>query len=728
MTEISISGVYCSTIYRDKKTGKSAFTIQSQQIIEHRNAYGSINCFGYIPIINKGLPITITGYWAQNKSHKYYFHVLNLKKETDNPNEIIAYLKNSAFLGIGEILASNIIAYTGCDIFRFIEKHKDAENLIATQVKGITQERVHNMIVQLKSNTIQQQIYDYIKSIGGDFEHVDKLYEIFKENAIHELKRNPFIGYKANMNFYLCDALAKQENKPILYQPRLKAIMYTALEHFFSNGHTYTTLECWLKEIKKIEKKSVYQEEIPSLKFCSILRKLKNITLFSVNEKICITTTEMYQYEKNIIRHIHRLQNSKKQYPFQQEHITQIEKNNNIIYGESQKKAFHCLKASGVNIITGGPGTGKTTVIKGIIKYIMKMFPEEEILLLAPTGRAAQRMKETTGFTSYTIHKGLDYKPFDDEISSRNENNPLSAKFILVDEMSMVGTKLMSMLLDAIQNGSLLLLFGDTQQLPSVDAGNILHDLLLFDIIPHFYLTDVYRQQKDSTILYNELLFSKTKKINFKEGDDFHIIRVSNTTELNNKIKEIIQTYYSSDNPYYTQVLTPIKKQKTGVLQLNKELQEVLNREDNNILYGNVHFRLNDKVIFTKNNYKDNYFNGDIGTIVGFQEGVIDVLVNNEVISVSYKNLKDLMLAYAITIHKSQGSEFPVCIIALPKTVLSMLDRNLLFTAITRARQEVYIISEEDALELAIENEYMKNRLSTLAYLEKQQINLLFST
>lgn len=728
MESIVIDGVYGSTFYRDKKTGKCAFTIQSTQNISFRNAYGSINCLGYIPVFNKGMPVTVTGVWEQNYKGAYYLNVSEIENITENPQAVVAYLKNSAFAGIGEKMASNIVNYTGCDIYSFVKEHDNAEELLLSNVKGITQERIHNMIIQLSSTKIQQEIYSYIRTVGADFEHVDKIFSIWAENSVSTLKTNPFVGYKANMDFYMCDALAKQEEKSILSNARIKSIIYTVLNQMSSSGSTYMTIEQLLKEIKKIETKSVYTEHLSPLVYCRMFTKMKNITLLQIKGEPCITLTEIYKNEKEIIRHLTRLDNSKTPLPFKREYIEKIEKKNKIQYGNSQKEAFEALTTSGVKIITGGPGTGKTTTIRGFIDMLKIMFPEEEtVLLMAPTGRASQRMKETTNQPASTIHKGLDYKPFgDDGASVKNENNPLNARFIIIDEMSMIDTELMAMLLTAIQNGSLLLLFGDPNQLPSVGAGNVLHDLLEFEDIPCYKLTDIYRQKEDSGILTNVHLIEKGD-VNLIENKDFHIIRTANSSEINGKIQEIALKYYDSKNPYNLQILSPIRKHMAGVFQLNKGLQKQLNPIEGDLLYSGVSYRMNDKVIFLQNNYKLGYFNGDIGTIVKMEKSSIDVLTNGEIITVPHKNLNDLMLAYAVTIHKSQGSEFPVCIIALPKSVIGMLDRNLLFTAVTRASKEVYVLSEEDALEIAINTVNISKRISNLANIKQGIVDVIYS-
>ncbi len=724
--QITIAGTYGSTFFRDKKTGECAFTIQSTQNVPYRNPYGSINCFGSIPPVNKGLPIIVSGQWNTMKNGKKYLTVDRIDFSAENKKDIIEYLKSSAFYGIGDVIAENIIDYTGPNILDFVRKNKDAEALILNNVKGITQSRVHNMIVQLKANSMQQDIYQYVKTVGGDFENVDKLFSAFAENTIQTLKRNPYIGYKADMDFYLCDALAKKAGLPLINDNRVRSIIYTAFDEMIGVGNTYDVFEDFMKRIYRIETKSIYQEHLSPLYYTVFLKKMDKIILYKKNDKVCITKQDLLEKERQIVISIERLHNSRKRLPFDEDFIHVIEEKNKIVYGESQKKAFSALKSSGVKIITGGPGTGKTTTIKGFIRLINHMFPNEEVLLLSPTGRASQRMKEATSHPAYTVNKGLEYRPFEnDPYPEKNRNNPLDANFIIVDEVSMMDTDLTFMLLDAIKNGSTLLLFGDADQLPSVGPGNILYDFLHIPIIEKYILDSVYRQNGESGIIENVKKI-KRKEIDFEERDDFHIIRVQDSGEIAQIVKDISKKYYKKDNPYDLQVLSPVKKRNGGVFSLNHVLQQELNPStEEGLRFGRAKFHMNDKVIFTKTNYEQEYYNGDIGKITGFADNAIDLCVNKEDVSVLHKDASDLSLAYAITIHKSQGSEFPVCIIVLPKTVIGMLDNNLLFTAVTRAKKEVYIISEQDALEIATLSSKLKNRKSNIIDIFTKNVSML---
>lgn len=724
-----IEGTYNSTFYRDLKTGNCTFTIQSTQEIIHRNSYGSINCKGQIPILNKGLPIIVYGDWQQQKNGNYYFKVEKIENNTNNMETLISFFKNNAFVGIGEKMAERILDYTGPDIYSFIKEHKNADELLSENVKGITLNCIQNMIRRIKETSVQQEIFEYLKPFGCDYENVEKVYNLWENNWLIELSKNPYWGYKANIDFYICDAIAKHMGFPIYHQKRSQSIIYKAIEDGLSKGSTFITLEEFKHNIALIEQKSVYCDKLHPIHYLRFLPKTKNITIFEHDEEKCITLSHLFLEEKEIIRHINRLFNSKKALPYKEEYVAEVENRYHITYGSSQKQALSCLTNSGLKVITGGPGTGKTTVINGLIYILHKMFPNEEVLLLAPTGRAAQRMKEATMHEAFTIHKGLEYKPFGDDVKpERDDVNPLPYKFIIVDEVSMIDTELLSMLLTAISNGSLVIFTGDVAQLPSVGVGNILKDLMNFkDIIPVYLLSDTYRQQNDSGLFKNILEFQK-KDIILQNYHDFEIIRCSTEKEVGDKVFELGYQYYLNNPSNSVQIISPIKKQAAGTFVINKRIQHALQKDNYNVLYDNSHYQIGDKVILNRNNYDEMcpYYNGDIGEIEEITEKDIFIKTPTNVITCPKSNLDDLSLAYAITVHKSQGSEFPIVIIALPKTTLSMLDKNLLFTAITRASQKVYLVIEDDALDIAVHSEQMINRQSTLDWQQNKNIVIKF--
>ena len=390
--------------------------------------------------------------------------------------------------------------------------------------------------------------------------------------------------------------------------------------------------------------------------------------------------------------------------PFNSSVIDEIEKEYNIKYSISQRESFNFIKSSGIKILTGGPGTGKTTVIRGLIEAYKRTNPKGIVALCAPTGRAAQRITESTKMEASTIHRLLDCKPYGDneeELTCKNQDNPLSADLLIVDEVSMVDTELFAMLLGAVKSGTLIILCGDTDQLPSVGAGNVLKDLIASKQFPVNVLDTVYRQTDGSNIIHNANCVRTGNRREMRCGIDFEIIEVNSEKKIQDKIVNILRSLkYDDINAF--QVLTPSKKGNAGTIQLNKLIQPICNQNTSKIFYGNTGFKCGDKIMTIRNNYKLNYFNGDIGVVKSVSEQGMEIEINGETIKLTEGLYEDVSLAYASTIHKSQGSEYSTVIIALPSSPKLMLKKDLLYTAITRAKERVIIIAENGALDTAV--------------------------
>ena len=374
-------------------------------------------------------------------------------------------------------------------------------------------------------------------------------------------------------------------------------------------------------------------------------------------------------------------------------------------YSDEQRRSFQSICTPGIKIITGGPGVGKTTTINGLITSYMELLPDKKIALAAPTGRAAQRMWDITMIEARTIHKLLDFKPFsagDDESgATKDKENPIDADLIVVDEMSMVDTELFYLLLQAIKTGTIVLLIGDKDQLQSVSPGNILHDLLKSNIFEVYQLTKVYRQKGDNTIIDNAYKILNGQ-MDFIKNDKFEIKHTETEKEAMDCIIDKFNEWYAKEDLKKIQILTPIKGGECGTTQINTVIAKIIRRESFEgtpvYYFGKNSYTVGDKVIFHKNNYDKDYYNGDIGYVTNIIKNGIEVEVGEELKKVTGDALKDVTLAYSITMHKSQGSEFDDIIIMLPDTYKNMLNRNLLFTAVTRAKRRVFIVYINSAL------------------------------
>lgn len=696
---ITINGLYEKTLYRNEKTGYTVFSLSVKRGTEHRSMYGTINCVATIPVYTKGMPLEVYGAW-ETKKHGITFITTSVKEYINDKEISISYLSTNLCKGIGKSTATAIVETYGPDIFELIQKDNAVDLL--KKIKNITEEKAINLIISIRNTISQRQLFEYISKFGGSYTSSIKIAEEYGYLSIQTLKNNPYkIGKFGGLSFEMCDSIAKECGFNHLSSQRIEALIYEALDQLTSSGNTYTTQQELNNIIKKIIKNSAFHNKISPVIVLTYLTKMKGIIIErTYNKENKIYPKRLWLAEKNSITEINRL-NNHSNLPFNDYVVNYAERICNIKYGNLQKEVFNAIKTTGIKIITGGPGTGKTTTIKGIIAAYKKLNPLSKVVLCAPTGRAAQRLKESTGYEAFTVHKLLEYRPFGREVSHKDSTNPIDADFIIVDEFSMIDIEIFSILLNAIKNNALVFLVGDKDQLPSVGPGNVMSDLINSKKIDLYKLDTVFRQGEGSNIIINAQKIREGDFNLINDPHDFEIIKVDDSLKIMEKLDEIIINANETD-PFYMQVLTSTKKNEVGTVELNQDLQDLLNSSNQKMVYGNMTFKKGDKIIMTQNNYESGYYNGDIGIIKDIDDDGITLDINNDIIYLKRKNFEDISLAYAITIHKSQGSEFPVVIIILPKNPSNMLQRNLIFTAITRAREKVIIITEEDALVTSI--------------------------
>jgi exodeoxyribonuclease V alpha subunit len=404
--------------------------------------------------------------------------------------------------------------------------------------------------------------------------------------------------------------------------------------------------------------------------------------------------------------------------------IEEMERRFKIQYAEKQKEAFRIMPLTNFMVITGGPGTGKTTIIKGLIELYKKNFPGSKISLCAPTGRAAKRMEETTGIPASTIHRLLEYRPEGEGlVCGRNEFNPINADLIIIDECSMIDTLLFSTFLKAVSPSTTLVMVGDVDQLPSVGAGNVLKDIIDSGKVMVVRLNEIFRQEETSKIVINANKINKGET-DLEYGDDFIFIEETDFLMLQETIKKVFrdELYGLNGNINEVQVITPFRKHtSTGVNSLNGVLQEVANPKGtgkNDLRYGGTSFRAHDKVMQYKNNYDKMVFNGDTGLVhrVNTADSSLVIKYDDQDEDVVYtaEELDEIQLAYATTIHKSQGCEYHTVIIPLTMEHKKMLQRNLIYTGVTRAKEKVILVGDKKALNYAIKNNRTTMRFSKL--------------
>lgn len=374
------------------------------------------------------------------------------------------------------------------------------------------------------------------------------------------------------------------------------------------------------------------------------------------------------------------------------------------------------------------PGAGKTTFTNGLLTIYNIMFPEGKVIkLCAPTGRAARRLSESTGKAAGTIHFTLNIRPYEGQEDILSEIEQSCAGLFIIDEASMVDVMLLECILRAAKNGALVVFIGDKDQLSSVGPGDVLRDLIKSEMAETYKLNEIFRQDKDSNILLNARRINEGN-IDIKSGDDFQIIRTEDEVSLTREVKRIVKKFYNVNRPFDTQVLSPTKKGRAGVASVNSMLQKELKYSEKAIYFGKTEYHVKDKIMFLKNDMDKGICNGDMGIVANINQGRMEVLVNDKYIELTTVDLDAVSLAHAATIHKSQGSEYPVVIISLPLNPSNMLRRNLLYTAVTRAAKKVFIISETSALEKCIQTEdSSKRRTGLMEKLQKKDIKLIKS-
>ena len=516
-------------------------------------------------------------------------------------------------------------------------------------------------------------------------------------------------GSKIGLRFRQCDELAKRLGVSATSNIRLKQASNEVMDSFSKSGHIYTPVWMFRNKMEYFLNNSVFEEKISSSCFYSV----KNEKFFTENMNIYDIENKMA--EERAAKNIKRLSLSSKVEPYSDNCLPIIEEKCGMTFGTQQKMAFNMLKSRGIKILTGGPGTGKTTTVKGLIYCYQLMHPDHKIKLSASTGRAAQRLAESTGIPATTVHKMLDYIPYGDDTKCKDANDPIDADLIVVDEFSMIDLILFDKLLEAIKNNTTMLFVGDIHQLEAVGAGAVLRDLLSVKTnrIESTLLTEVFRQKDGSPIIDNSI------KVNNGDTDlivcpDFMINKEKSQEDMFNVIKDLYLNLYDKNNLYDTQILCPSYKGEAGIDKINRIIRDIVNPNGKTLIYGFSKYREGDKVIFTKNNSDVGYYNGDIGIVKKIEDDIITVSLMNYDVVIDRECFDDLKLAYAITIHRSQGSEFTNIIVVIPKEPASMLVRNLFYTAITRAKKRVFVISENDAMDIAIKTDKTDDRRTNL--------------
>ena len=706
-----------------------------------------ITVVGYLPFIKKGDTLKIIGKFVEHKDYGEQFKIETFEKLMPQTlGALETYLANGNIKGVGPATASKIVNKFGEDTIHVLK----FEPQKLAQIRGITKDKAIEISESFIENWEVWQIVGFLERFGIGAESAKKVYDLLGINAIVEIEADPYIliDISRGVDFKQIDQMAIELGMEKENQKRVKSGIKYALIKITYNGHCCTLKENLIEYVKTLlnVNEATIENGIINLKVND------EIVVENRNGEEWIYLYSFYNAENQIARNILELdkyRNVKKVSNIEKE-LNLVEKRTDIILSEKQKEAIRAINDNNVTIITGGPGTGKTTIIKSIIEiYKQKKY---KIVLCAPTGRAAKRMTETTGEEASTLHRLLEIGKVDEESLFKKDNEyqgaPIDGDIIIVDEVSMVDMFIMSYLLDCIYKGTKLILVGDCDQLPSVGPGSVLKDLIASERIVTVHLDKIFRQAAKSKIIVNAHRVNNGKKFISKEDpemeedskQDFFFIKENNQEKVLEQVLSLCNGRLKKFGDYdffeSIQVLSPTKKGLLGTKEMNKALQEELNphregeAEKNSM--GAI-FRIGDRIMQIKNNYDmywekknegevevgNGVFNGETGTILNINEKEKNICVkfdDDKYVWYEFNDLEQIEHSYCITIHKAQGSEFDVVIMIVPQAAPMLLTRNLLYTGLTRAKKLLIVIGNERVIDYMINNVDSKKRNTGLEF------------
>lgn len=726
-TEVKISGIIEDIIYFNSSSGYAVCDVSSEGAL--------ITLTGIMPDIAEGESIEAVGGYKNHPEYGEQFAVESYQRYTPSDEaEIEHYLASGVFPYIGRATARAIVEKFGKDALLVIEN----EPTKLMGIKGLSEARIEEIHSACMSQVSMKELNMFFQRFGISLTYSAKVYLFFGMNAMHIISENPYAlcEFINGITFEISDRIGLELGFPKNHKYRvIAAIRSTLRNNAYLGGHTYLPMQILTSQVAAMADIGARDvEDCVSEMLLSGQLVKENVGDFDG-----IYLDEFYKSECYVANRLKTLSGVIFDDRGKEEEllIENFEKASGITLADNQREAVFAASENSVMVITGGPGTGKTTIIKGIIDVMQGM--GKKVSLTAPTGRAAKRMTEISGLEAKTIHRLLECKPGDDKSPydfAKNEANPLDCDVLIVDEVSMVDIMLMEALLRAFPTGARLILVGDVDQLPSVGAGNVLRDIIESDSFVCIKLTEIFRQARESMIVVNAHKINNGERPYLTEKDnDFFFLPRASAEEICNTVADLCKNrlpkFYGVDSIAQIQVLSPSKKTETGVRVLNTLLQGVLNPPDakkTEKMLAHCTYRLGDKVMSVKNNYNihwkkndgseegDGVFNGDVGFVTSIDNRLkkMSVCYDDKTAVYEFSQLDELEHAFAITVHKSQGSEFDIVVIPMWDVPRPLMARNLLYTAITRAKKVAVLVGSEEIINRYVENNSVSRRYSGL--------------
>lgn len=719
-----LSAVVATIIYRNESNGYTVLELDDED---------ETTAVGIMPDISVGESVKLIGQFKPHANYGMQFSVSTYEKTLpEDIAGILSYLSSGSIKGIGPATAQTLVNEFGESTLDVLENEPDR----VARIKGISVKKANDISSQLKANLGIRELILYLNEYEISPSSAVKIYNVFGTRSVQEIKHNPYCLSDGDfgISFEKADKIALKQGREPDNKLRIRAGLAYVLAHNHTNGHTCLPQDrliettCGFLGIELSQTSQALDEMIADEAFIKYER----------DGRAYIFSRDMFSSESYIAQRLKMMMLFPAvQIPDIDKHIETIENFNNIKYAEMQKEAITQALSRGLLVLTGGPGTGKTTTLNAIIKILKDK--GQKVLLCAPTGRAAQRMSEVTGDEAKTIHRllevawGKDDKP----AFKKNEKNMLKCDALIIDEVSMVDAQLFESVMRALPMGCRLILVGDSNQLPSVGAGNVLDDLITSQKIPFVQLNEIFRQSMESLIVTNahKIVNGELPELRVRDKD-FFFLPSENKAVIRKTVVDLCSTRlnkaYGYDIFNNIQILAPGRKGELGVTELNTTLQEVINPKSddkNEITSGKRVLREGDKVMQTRNNYDllwvrddsetgEGIFNGEIGTIesINKRARIIKVRFDDKTASYDFDFAPDLDLAYATTVHKSQGNEFDAVVMPLYRGSPMLYYRNLLYTAVTRAKKLMIIVGSYEIIQKMVQNNRKNKRYSGLRF------------